>query len=100
MIPFNWQKSSAYAHCPISSRFIWCYYECDCHLGIDSRGTQWKCPKVPQRKGLVRFKSLCKNVKNAIKSEKGLLFDAIREQFDKIIEEGGFDTVPNRIAYV
>ncbi len=80
-IPFNWQKSSANAHCPISSRFIWCQHywngaphysnqalwsprheahwrpiscECGCHLGIDSR-TQQKCPKVPQRKEIGRI---------------------------------------------
>ncbi len=81
-IPFNWQKSSANAPCLISSRFIWCqrYWNGDCcysnqvlwsprcearqrpiscehncHLGIDSQGTQQKCPKVPQRKGIGRI---------------------------------------------
>jgi hypothetical protein len=51
--------------------------------GIDSWGTQQKCPKVPQCKKLVGFKSVCKNAKSAVESEKGLLFDAIREQLDK-----------------
>jgi len=46
---------------------------------------------------LFGFKSVCKNAKSAVKSEKGLLFDAIREQLDKIIEECGFESVPNAI---
>jgi hypothetical protein len=38
--------------------------------------------KFLSAKELVRFKSICKNAKSAIDSEKGLLFDAIREQLD------------------
>ncbi len=43
--------------------------------------------KFLRAKELVRFKSICKNAKSAVKSEKGLLFDVIREQLGKIIEE-------------
>ena len=46
--------------------------------------------KFLSTKELVGFKSICKNTKSAVKSEKGLLFDAIREQLDKIIEECEF----------
>jgi hypothetical protein len=35
--------------------------------------------KFLSAKDLVRFKSVCKNAKSAVKSEKGLLFDVIRE---------------------
>jgi hypothetical protein len=45
------------------------------------------------------FKSICKKAKSTIKSEKGLLFDAIREQLDKIIEEFGFESVPNAFKF-
>jgi hypothetical protein len=34
-------------------------------------------------------------LKAPIESEKGLLFDAFREQLDKIIEECGFESVLN-----
>ena len=44
---------------------------------------------------MVGFKSVCKNAKSVVESEKGLLFDAIREHLDKIIEECGFESVPN-----
>jgi hypothetical protein len=50
-------------------------------------------------KELVRFESICKNAKSTIKSEKRLLFDAIREQLDKIIEECGFESVPNAFNF-
>jgi hypothetical protein len=39
--------------------------------------------KFLSAKELVGFKSICKNAKSAVKSEKSLLFDAIREQLDK-----------------
>ena len=32
-------------------------------------------------------------------SEQGLLFDVIREQLDKIIEECGFESVPNAFKF-
>jgi hypothetical protein len=48
---------------------------------------------------LVRFKSICKNAKNTIESEKGLLFDAIGEQLDKITKECGFESVPNTFKF-
>jgi hypothetical protein len=50
-------------------------------------------------KELVGLKSVCKNAKSAVKSEKGLLLDAIREQLDKIIEECGFESVPNAFKF-
>jgi hypothetical protein len=55
--------------------------------------------KFLSAKELVGFKSICKNAKSTIKSEKGLLFDAIREQLDKIIEECGFESVPNAFKF-
>ncbi len=39
---------------------------------------------------LVGLKSVCKNAIIAAESEKGLLFDAIREQLDMIIEPNAF----------
>jgi hypothetical protein len=50
-------------------------------------------------KELVGFKIVCKNAKSAIKSEKGLLFDAVRGPLDKIIEECGFESVPNAFKF-
>jgi hypothetical protein len=50
-------------------------------------------------KELVGFKSVCKNAKSTIEGEKGLLFDAIREQVDKIIEECWFESVPNAFKF-
>jgi hypothetical protein len=50
--------------------------------------------KFLSAKELVGLKSVCMN-KSAAKSEKGLLFDAIREPLDKIIEECGFESFPN-----
>jgi hypothetical protein len=50
-------------------------------------------------KKLVGFKSACKNAKSAVKSGKGLLFDAIREQLDMIIKECGFENVPNAFKF-
>jgi hypothetical protein len=55
--------------------------------------------KFLSAKELVGLKSVCKNAKSAIKCEKGLLFDAIREQLDKIIEECGFESVPNAFKF-
>ncbi len=55
--------------------------------------------KFLSAKELVRFKSICKNAKSSIKSENGLLFDAIREQLDKIIEECGFESVPDAFKF-
>jgi hypothetical protein len=55
--------------------------------------------KFLSAKELVRCKSICRNTKSTIKSEKGLLFDAIREQLDKIIEECGFESVPNAFKF-
>jgi hypothetical protein len=49
--------------------------------------------KFLSAKELVRFKSICKNAKSAVKSEKGLLFDAVREQIKKIIKKCGFESV-------
>ncbi len=51
--------------------------------------------KFLSTKKLLGFKSVCKNAKSSIESGKGLLFDAIRERLDKIIEECGFECVPN-----
>ncbi len=42
--------------------------------------------KFLSEKELVGLKSVCKNAKSAVGSEKGLLFDVIRDQLDKIIE--------------
>jgi hypothetical protein len=53
----------------------------------------------PVAKDLVGFKSICKNAKSAVKSEKGLLFDAIRQQPDKIIEECEFESAPNAFKF-
>jgi hypothetical protein len=55
--------------------------------------------KFLSTKELVGFKSVCNNAKSTIKSEKGLLFDAIREQLDKINEECGFESVPNAFKF-
>jgi hypothetical protein len=55
--------------------------------------------KFLSTKELVGFKSICKNTKSAVKSEKGLLFDAIREQLNKIIEECGFESVINAFKF-
>jgi hypothetical protein len=56
--------------------------------------------KFLSTKELVGFKSICKNTKSAVKSEKGLLFDAIREQLNKIIEECGFESVLNAFKFM
>ncbi len=125
-IPFNWQKSSANAHCPISSRFFWCqrYWNGTCHIPIkcfevqDVRPVEGKYHmnetaiwgSIPgelnenvlnflSAKESVGIKRVCKNAKNAGKSEKGLLFNAIREWLDKIIEECGFESVPNAFKF-
>jgi hypothetical protein len=55
--------------------------------------------KFLSAKELVGFKSICKSAKRAVESEKGLLFDAIREQLDKIIEECGFESVLNAFKF-
>jgi hypothetical protein len=55
--------------------------------------------KFLSAKELFRFKSICKNAKSAVKSEKGLLFDAIREQLDKIIEECESESAPNAFKF-
>ncbi len=55
--------------------------------------------KFLSAKELVGFKSVCKNAKSTVKNDKGLLFDAIREQLDKIIEECGFESVPNAFKF-
>ena len=39
------------------------------------------------------------NAKSAVESEKGLLFDGIRERLDKINEECGFESVPNAFKF-
>ncbi len=44
--------------------------------------------KFLSAKELVGFKSICKNDKSAIKSEKGLLFDAISKQLDSLRNVG------------
>jgi hypothetical protein len=44
-------------------------------------------------------KTFARMLKALEKSEKGLLFDAIREQLDKIIEECGFKSVPNAFKF-
>jgi hypothetical protein len=55
--------------------------------------------KFLSTKELVGLKSVCKIAKSAIKSEKGLLFDAIRECLDKIIEKCGFESVPKAFKF-
>jgi hypothetical protein len=50
--------------------------------------------KFLSSKELVGFKRVCKNAKSTAESEKGLLFDAIKEQLDIIIEKCGFESVP------
>jgi hypothetical protein len=48
---------------------------------------------------MVGFKSICKNAKSTVESEKGWLFDAVREQLDKIIEKCGFASVLNAFKF-
>ena len=55
--------------------------------------------KLLSAKELVRFKIVCKDAKSAVESEKGLLFDAIRVQLDKIIDKHGFESVPNAFNF-
>jgi hypothetical protein len=55
--------------------------------------------KFLSAKELVGFKSICKNAKSTVQSKKGLFFKAIREQLDKIIEECGFENVPNAFKF-
>jgi hypothetical protein len=55
--------------------------------------------KFLSAKELVGFKSICKNAKSAIESEKGLLFDAIRERLDKINQQCGFESVLNAFKF-
>jgi hypothetical protein len=50
-------------------------------------------------KELGEFKRVCKNAKSNVKSEKGLLFNAVRERLDKIIEECEFESVPNTFKF-
>ncbi len=69
------------------------------HQEIDPWGTQQKCHKVSQRKGASWIQKYCKNIKSAVKSEKGLLFDAIRERLNKIIQENRFEIVPNAFKF-
>ena len=66
---------------------------------MDSRGTQQKIPKFLSVQELVGFKIVCKNAKSAAESEKGLLFDAIRVRLNKIIDEHGFESVPNAFKF-
>ncbi len=58
--------------------------------GLIPRELNGNVLKFLSAKELVGFKSVSKNAKSAVESEKGLLFDAIREQLDKIIEECEF----------
>jgi hypothetical protein len=67
--------------------------------GLIPRELNGNVLKFLSAKELVGFKSVCKNAKRAIRSEKGLLFDAIREQLDKIIEECGFESVQNSFKF-
>jgi hypothetical protein len=55
--------------------------------------------KFLSAKELAGLKNVCKSARSAVKSEKRLLFDAIREQLDKIIEEFGFESVPNAFKF-
>ncbi len=55
--------------------------------------------KFLSAKELAGFKSICKNAKSTMESEKVLLFDAIREQLDKMIEKCGFESVPNAFKF-
>ena len=55
--------------------------------------------KFLSAKELAGFKIVCKNAKSAAESEKGLLFDAIRVRLDKIIDEHGFESVPNTFNF-
>jgi hypothetical protein len=50
-------------------------------------------PQFLSAKELVGFKSVCKNAKSAVESEKGLLFDVI------IIEECGIESIPNAFKF-
>ncbi len=97
-LPFNWQKSSANAHCPISSRFIWCqrYWDGACRYSNqapwstihEDRKSQYHVNataiwglipgelnenflKFLSTKELVGFNSIFKNAKSAVESEKG-----------------------------
>jgi hypothetical protein len=47
-------------------------------------------------KDLTGFKAVSKSNKSAIKSEKGLIFDAIREQLKEIIMDHQLRSVPNK----
>ncbi len=53
----------------------------------------WNVLKFLRAKELVGLKSDCKNATSTVKSEKRLLFYAIREQLDKTIRECGFESV-------
>jgi hypothetical protein len=67
--------------------------------GLIPRELNGNVLKFLSAKELFGFKRVCNNAKSAIESEKGLLFDAIREQLDKIIEECGSKSAPNTFKF-